>query len=113
MTTVTLSLNDSGSIVGFFSKGHAGFGQSGRDIVCAGISAILQTAALGLTQVASLSAGVEIDEQRGEMTLLLERDLSEEGRRAADIILNTMRLGLLSLREAYPRNLKIVERRCK
>lgn len=33
-------------------EGHAGYDAHGRDIVCAGISAILQTAVLGLEAIA-------------------------------------------------------------
>lgn len=33
-------------------KGHAGYDAHGRDIVCAGVSAILQTAVLGLEAIA-------------------------------------------------------------
>ena len=33
-------------------KGHAMYGAHGRDIVCAGVSAILQTAVLGLEAIA-------------------------------------------------------------
>ena len=112
MTTVTLDLLPSGSISGFCSKGHAGLAPSGEDIVCAGISAILQTAYLGLKEVAGLFVGMEMDENAGRMTLVLERELPDQQRHNADIIFNTMRLGLLSLKEAYPDYLNIVERRC-
>lgn len=110
MTTVTLDILPSGRISGFCSKGHAGYAESGSDIVCAGVSAILQTAYLGLTKVARLFAGLEMKD--GEMTVVLERGLSEPERHDADIILETMRQGLLSLKEAYPEYLKIDERRC-
>lgn len=110
MTTVTLDILPSGKISGFCSKGHAGYAEPGSDIVCAGISAILQTAYLGLTRVAELFAGLEMED--GEMTVVLERALSEPQRREADIILETMRQGLLSLKEAYPEYLNIDERRC-
>lgn len=112
MTTVTLDLLPSGSIAGFTSAGHARFAKSGSDIVCAGISAILQTAYLGLKEISGLFVGMEMNEKKGYMKLVLERDLSQTQRHDADIILNTMRLGLLSLGEAYPDYLNIVERRC-
>ncbi len=110
MTTVILDILPSGQISGFCSKGHAKYAEPGSDIVCAGISAILQTAYLGLTRVAKLFAGLEMKD--GEMTVVLERALPERERREADIILETMRQGLLSLKEAYPEYLNIDERRC-
>lgn len=110
MTTVTIDVLPSGRISGFCSTGHAGFSETGTDIVCAGISAILQTAYLGLSKVAGLFVGLEIDD--GEMTVVLERGLSESERHDADIILETMRQGLLSLSKAHPEYLTITERRC-
>ena len=112
MTTVTIDRLPSGSITAFRSSGHAGYAASGSDIVCAAISAILQTAALGLREVAGLFIALVMDEEQGEMEVILERELSPQQRNQADIILNTMRLGLLSLQSARPDNLKIVERRC-
>lgn len=113
MTTVTLDMLPSGSITAFRSSGHSGYAPSGSDIVCAAISAILQTAVLGLREVAGLFVACEMDEEQGEMEVILERDLAPTQRNTADIILNTMRQGLLSLQLARPDNLKIVERRCK
>jgi len=110
MTTVTLDILPSGHISGFRATGHAGFAESGSEIVCAAISAILQTAYCGLTQVAGLFVGLEMKD--GCMTVILERELSERERHDADVILETMRQGLLSLKEAYPEYLNIDERRC-
>lgn len=110
MTSVILDILPSGSITSFCSNGHSGYAESGSDIVCSAISAILQTAYIGLTQVAGLFAGLEMND--GEMSVILERELSDPDRHDADIILNTMRQGLLSLKEAYPEYLNIIERRC-
>jgi uncharacterized protein YsxB (DUF464 family) len=111
MTTVTLDLLPSGSIARVYSSGHAGYAAQGEDIVCAGISAILQTAVLGLREYLGLSVAVEM--QEGELELILERDLPQPQRGQADIVLGTMRLGLESLRLSYPDHLQIIERRCR
>jgi len=37
-----------GRITGFDISGHSGYDQWGRDIVCAGVSAVAQTALIGL-----------------------------------------------------------------
>jgi len=110
MTTVTLEILPSGSISGFSSAGHAGYAESGSDIVCAAVSAILQTAYLGLAEVAGLSLGMEMKD--GYMAVILEKSLSDNSRHDADIILETMRKGLISLKNAYPEYLNIDERRC-
>ena len=41
-------------LVGFIIKGHAGFADHGEDIVCAGASAIAQSALLGLQDLLAI-----------------------------------------------------------
>ncbi len=97
MTTVILDILPSSQNLRLLLQRARKIREPGSDIVCAGISAILQTAYLGLTRVAKLAfAGLEMKD--GEMTVVLERALPERERREADIILETMRQGLLSLK---------------
>lgn len=47
--------------------GHANYDEYGKDIVCAGVSAIVQTAILGLDAIATSYPGyVKIIESKGE-----------------------------------------------
>ena len=112
MIKVTLDVMGSASIVGFRASGHSGYAESGSDIVCAAASALLQTAAYGLREVAGLSIGIDLDEENADLTVVLERDLSQSDRQKADMILKTMRLGLEALEQQYPKNIIIAERRC-
>ena len=41
MTKVTFYQNSENQCVGFTSEDHAGYAQEGKDIVCAGISALV------------------------------------------------------------------------
>jgi uncharacterized protein YsxB (DUF464 family) len=50
MTNIKVRLVDGDFIIE--AKGHANFAPMGRDIVCSAISAILQTAVLGLQNIA-------------------------------------------------------------
>ena len=45
-----------GKILSVEASGHTGYAESGEDIVCAALSAIIQTAALGLTEVAKIAS---------------------------------------------------------
>ena len=49
MTTITVFYRGE-RIAGFRAKGHSGYAESGSDIVCAAVSAITQTACLGLME---------------------------------------------------------------
>ena len=47
MTDITITRKDN-SIVEVSASGHTGYGVSGEDIVCAGVSTLIQSALLGL-----------------------------------------------------------------
>ena len=91
--------------VGFVMSGHAEKGEPGEDLVCAGVSAIVQTAILGITQVLNLQAAVSIDPE-GETRCVLSKDTPPESARQAALLLDTMTAGLRAIEGAYPGTLK-------
>jgi uncharacterized protein YsxB (DUF464 family) len=95
--------------MGFEVKGHAGFAKSGKDIVCAGVSAITYTAVDGIKTVLSLDADF-IEGQDGFMSLWLSAKLTDEDLQKAYIVLATMYEGMKSIQFKYPKNIKIVKR---
>ncbi|MGI6469616.1 MAG: ribosomal-processing cysteine protease Prp [Syntrophomonadaceae bacterium] len=111
MITVSIEYRDE-QIVAFTITGHAGYAAPGQDIYCAGVSAIAQTAVLGLAR--HLSTGPQVQIVEGENNLLqcsLPVDLSSDDRYKAQLILSTMEAGLLSMQEAYPQYVKVIVRR--
>ena len=105
MTTVTLYEKE-GKVVSFKVEGHAGAAQSGKDIVCAAISALTQTAILGLIQVAGIKVSYHRDDYKGRLWAELPEELTPEQRRDADIILGTMADGLKDIATGYPKYIK-------
>jgi uncharacterized protein YsxB (DUF464 family) len=103
MITVTVT-RENGNPVGFRVSGHANMGEYGEDLVCAAVSAIVQTAILGITEVCHISAGVSIEE--GETVCILSKDANADAIQRAGIVLNTMIAGLRSIQQSYPRTLK-------
>ena len=97
-------LREKGTPVGFELTGHADQGAYGEDIVCAGISAITETALLGITDVLKLDAAWT--HENGHLSCVLSRDTAGEDIEKAAIVFNTMIAGLTSLQEAYPKSLK-------
>lgn len=81
--------------------GHTGYGVFGEDIVCASLSSIVQTAVLGLLMVAQIDIGLDRDESRGYLKLVIPEDLSSDARMKADIILDTMLCGISDLHEGF------------
>lgn len=101
-----------GHIAAFTITGHAGQAAPGRDIYCAGVSAIAQTAVLGLAKHLATVPQLQIIEgENALMECILPDDLSSDDQYKAQLILSTMEAGLLSLEEAYPGYVKVRIRR--
>lgn len=107
MTTVTI-FRQNGRIAGFSAKGHTGFAEAGEDIVCSAVSAITQTAVLGLTEVLKLPAAVSVHDAK--LSCMLEKDIADIDWQKAELILETMALGLRSIADSYGDYIKIIER---
>jgi len=105
MIGVRFYLCRSGRLLGFRITGHAGSAPHGEDIVCAGISALAQTAANALETVAGLDPIIHTGD--GFLDLRLPKGLSRRQRRAADIILRTVEQGLRDIALAYAQHVKI------
>ena len=95
---------EQGTPVGFRLTGHADQGAYGEDIVCAGISAIAETALLGITDVLKLDAAWT--HESGHMRCELSRETAGEDMEKAAIVFDAMIAGLTSLQRAYPKSLK-------
>jgi len=91
-----------GLVEGFEVSGHSGFGPYGSDIVCAGVSALTQTAIKSLKQLAGASPDLKIKE--GFMACHLPEG---GGGSQAQLLVEAMVLGLKDIAESYPGNIAI------
>ncbi len=98
-----------GYIQSFSVAGHTGFSSEGKDIYCAGVSAVTQTALLGLIE--HMTEEPEYSIEKGWMTCKLPIGLNQEDREKAQVILSTMEKGLLSMEEAYGEYMRVLVRR--
>ena len=98
MTEVKIKKKN-GKIVSVDCDGHTGYGQEGEDIVCAALSSVVQTAVLGLMSVAGIQVALQTGE--GKLYMELPAALSEAQRHDADVILETMLMGIADLYEGY------------
>ncbi len=109
MVEITI-LYDGENIVGFRGEGHSGYARRGRDIHCAGVSAITGTALIGLEKHLSREPIYEVRD--GWLDCRLPQSLSEEDNKKAQLILSTMEAGLQSLQAANPKYIKVITGRC-
>jgi len=102
MTRVKM-LEAQGMYRGFIARGHSDYADMGEDIVCAAISAITQTAELGLGEV--LGEKLSVERRDGEGFYRVE--IAGEPTRDAQVIFKTMLVGLQSIEKGYPKFLKV------
>ena len=86
-------------------SGHAEQGEPGEDLVCAAVSAVVQAAILGITEVLHLQAAVAMNPE-GETSCVLARDTNPKAAKQAALLLDTMHAGLRSIESGYPGTLK-------
>lgn len=108
MTNVTLKLRNE-NIISFEVSGHTGYDNAGKDIVCAAISSITQSACLGIVKVLKINAQIKKNDKQGYLKLTLPENISNEMLDKAQIILNTMKISLQDLLFDYGDYIKLEE----
>ena len=95
-----------GGNAGFSVEGHAGLQLKGNDIVCAAVSILAQTAIIALENITGIQQQVRQNE--GSLASTFECDgIGEEGRKAIEVILYTMLLGVMEIKKQYPERIEI------
>lgn len=105
MITVSF-FNKNGKVFKVSTKGHSGLAESGNDILCAAVSALVQTAYLGIARFDG-----DVEYKRSENDALFEFTAKGDTpyKRETEVILETLRVGLTDLSCGYPHNLKLEE----
>ena len=98
MIKVTVVRSTEGRIGGFFVNGHANFGEHGKDIVCAGVSAIAYTAVGALNNIAGVGSYQEDD---GQMVCSIPDKLKRDIDIKAQVILESAVIGFRQIENAY------------
>ena len=94
-------------ITGFSVSGHSGYAESGSDIVCAAITAIVTMAEATINDVCGAKAKVRVKEEDARVTLTLPVSCDEE--ESIQAVLAGMMLTLCSMRDDYPDYIEVLE----
>ena len=94
-------------ITGFSVSGHSGYAESGADIVCAAVSAIVTMAEATINDVCGAKAKVRVKEDGARVTLTLPASCDEED--TVQAVLAGMMLTLVSMRDDYPDYIEVLE----
>ena len=100
MIKVRFSVGDR-QLNGFEISGHALFAESGKDIICAAVSAAAYMAANTVTEIIRADAKAQAED--GAMVLTLNEPNTQ-----AETVLRGLELHLTELSKQYPQHIKII-----
>ena len=95
-------------LTGFECEGHAGHAEYGRDIVCAGVSALLTTCANAVEMLTDVSPAVRVNDEIGYLKVTLPREMTRRQAEDSDLLLKAARLGLEDINRQYPDNVRVI-----
>lgn len=103
MIKIEIFRTEDGKISGYAVQGHNG--EYGRDIVCAGVSSVAQTALLGIGE--HLHRDVDFQVASGDLRMKLKSEPDD----LTEAILETMLLGFTEIAKVSPKAVRILEYR--
>ena len=104
MVTVKIRRDGAGRLSSLEAVGHAGWAKYGSDVVCAAVSTVLQTAQLGLEQV----AGVPVKARKSAARLDLAWPAPARDRHDVRAIAETAAAALDALARQFPEHVVAV-----
>jgi uncharacterized protein YsxB (DUF464 family) len=105
MIEVELYSDENGLLTGFRTKGHAGAGGYGHDIVCSAVSALTIGCVNSVETLTEAGYNLDAAEDGGFLELFLKRDSVSD--HDAQLLLNALSLSVTQIAESYPENLRI------
>jgi len=108
MITVTIERGDSGRILRFSVSGHAGYDDPGKDIVCAGVSAVTVGAVNAVEKLTGLVPKAEM--RNGWLHAEAPSSADPELDRGAQLLLEGMVAQLETIADEYGKYVKIKQR---
>ncbi|MGD6899066.1 ribosomal-processing cysteine protease Prp [Bacillus infantis] len=106
MIHTTIIRTEAGRVRSFSLSGHALFANHGKDIVCAGASAV----SIGAINSIMALTGVEPDIEQGDSGFLrcdIPQDLPEETQEKVQLLLEGMIVSLETIEREYGKHIKI------
>lgn len=86
---------------GITVDGHAGYAEAGKDIVCAGVTALVENLIDSIEGLTVDTIQYEVSPGRADIHY---KDLSEEGK----LLVDSFFLGICDIEQDFPENVKII-----
>lgn len=105
MIEITIHRTGAGKIQSFEISGHAFFAERGKDIVCAGVSAV----SVGAINAVHALTGItpEIENKEGFLRCVIPEERSEDINEKVQLLLEGMVVSLQSIEEEYGKHIKM------
>ncbi|MFD2829597.1 ribosomal-processing cysteine protease Prp [Corticicoccus populi] len=97
MIHVTININDDGLVYAFTMSGHADFDEYGKDIVCAGASAVVFGAVNAVINMTKSEPMINMNEENG----LFHFEVDDPDVEKLQIILESMIISLKTIEDEY------------
>jgi len=89
------------------SQGHTGYADSGADIVCAALSALMQGALLGIIKVVGVKVDYKVNEKEGSLVMTLPKDMTDAERHDCKVILDTLYYSVQDIAQGYSEYIEV------
>ncbi len=103
MTNIILYAKKDGTIFGLQSKGHAGFGMRGTDVVCASVSILVINTINSIQKLTSDKCNEKVNSRKATIDFEIDGDVSPQ----SALLFKSLKLGLEGIAAEYPGNVKI------
>lgn len=107
MINIEINRNYIGNIFQFKVDGHAGYEESGKDIVCATVSTATQSVILGMSEILGIRLNIIIDD--GHLECVIPEISDQLTLEKVNILLETMVLTLRQMESEYSDYVKMIE----
>jgi len=97
MIKITIYKNSKNKYIGFKSLGHAGYADSGHDIICAAVSVLVINTINSIEAFTKDELKIKADEAKGLIEFKFVGDISDQ----STLLMNSLELGLQGIRNDY------------
>ena len=91
--------------VGLTCKGHSGYDDFGRDIVCSAVSSLIFNTEIALNEVLKLKANVIVDNKNAEISIKLPK--TNEHEKIVQTIFESLKVSLERIQKQYKKNVNL------
>ena len=107
MITVKIKRNSENEIISFELNGHAGYSSSGKDIVCAAVSAVTNMVLIGLGE--ELALPLNFKKGEGGYLKCELGNVSADKMRLAQFLLSCMVIEYRDIEDNYGKYIKVID----